>query len=705
MNTAEFEKVMVNIGFDPGLASFKGEYAKLLSALKASMATEKRLVGKIGSLNEEIVLNAGRVTQALRLAEEDGATIDDLRKQLERAWAMVEASKTREEASSQSSQALSAEAAQLRADLEKINEILAGDSIEALAASRDNLGSRLDTALGDLSSEKARGDGLVTELEARSQKLNQRRDEVRALKAEIALKTSEESKNARIVSALQADMTRLKEETESKVAEAAAARAAKADLEGAIARLQKSLEAQRGSTTAALAEAAEAANRVRRAEEELRSALERLAASGEAKAALDKELKEAKEATHRERTAGAKTAAKLEVAGKDLVAVKAARDAHAAELSKMRAELVTITKSYSSEQLVVREKERIAAKLDKEKAAAVERVARGEAALSEAELLSSQKDAEIAGLRAQIKELQQGAAKLRMVVGSLQRAVEQEKLSTEAAKTATAEALESLALKDAMVVELESREGDMMNKMRTMQAAFEAMRSERKAAQKSASTAQEEVAELQRKERIQANSIALLKDDAMLKDKWLVTEQFEVASLQKKINQRATECEKLRALLAEAGASVRLQGDELEKTVGLLKSSDEDSLAQKRAYDGLLVERDALATHLKSRNDELALARDKLAIMEVALGKGEKAYTAKEGETRTLKLKVGGGGMVFFCPSTTPPRTHRLTHACKTTPPPHPPFVWVPNRLPTFLESSSCHRPQPPGFHSLRARK
>ena len=36
-STAEFEKVMINLGFDPALSSFKGEYARLLGVLKNSL--------------------------------------------------------------------------------------------------------------------------------------------------------------------------------------------------------------------------------------------------------------------------------------------------------------------------------------------------------------------------------------------------------------------------------------------------------------------------------------------------------------------------------------------------------------------------------------------------------------------------------------------------------------------------------------------
>lgn len=643
VSTAEFEKVMVNMGFDPALSAFKGEYARLLAALKGSLSSEKRLVAKIGALNEEIVLNAGKVTQALRLAEEDGATIDDLRKQLERAWAMVEGANTRAEAAGQTSQGFQAEAAQLKSELGRMHELLAGDSIEELAAARDNLGSRLDTALVSLAAEKARGDGLVAELEARSQKLNQRRDEVRALRGEITLKSAEEAKTSRMVAALQADLARAKEEAEGRAAADALARSARGELEASIARLQKGLEAQRASTAAALSEASEGAARLRRAEEELRGYMDKATAAGEARAALERELKESREACARERAGAAKLAAKVEAAGKEVAAAKAAGEAAGVELGRLRGELAALGKSLSAEQGAVREREKAAARLEREKAAAQARVAAGQAALSEAEVEAAQREGELRAAGGEVAALSASVRKLQMAVDSLQRGLESERRGAEAARAATAEALEAGAVKEAMVVELEAREREGALKLRALQASYEALRNECAGARKAAAAGEEEAAELARRERISANHIAQLKDEVMAKDRYLVTEQFEVASLGKRLVARTGECEKLRVLLSEAGSSVRLQGEDLARCKGLLRSADEDSLAQKRAYDSLVCERDALAAQIKSRNDDLALARDRMGILEVAMAKGERAYQARETEIKVHKLKVRAG--------------------------------------------------------------
>ena len=58
--------------------------------------SEKRLIKKCRELNAEIVANAAKVQTALKLNEEDQSTIAALKKEIEKAWKMVDASHEKE---------------------------------------------------------------------------------------------------------------------------------------------------------------------------------------------------------------------------------------------------------------------------------------------------------------------------------------------------------------------------------------------------------------------------------------------------------------------------------------------------------------------------------------------------------------------------------------------------------------------------------
>ncbi len=82
---------------DKSLERFRVEYEKLHRALKKSHESEKRLIRKCRELNQEIVANAAKVQTAIKLSQEDQNTIASLKKEIEKAWKMVDASHEKEQ--------------------------------------------------------------------------------------------------------------------------------------------------------------------------------------------------------------------------------------------------------------------------------------------------------------------------------------------------------------------------------------------------------------------------------------------------------------------------------------------------------------------------------------------------------------------------------------------------------------------------------
>lgn len=80
---------------------------------------EKRLIKKCRELNTEIVSNAAKVQTALRLSEEDQATIGALRKEIEKAWKIVDASHEKEAKAKESITQLKLEIANLTKQVEQ----------------------------------------------------------------------------------------------------------------------------------------------------------------------------------------------------------------------------------------------------------------------------------------------------------------------------------------------------------------------------------------------------------------------------------------------------------------------------------------------------------------------------------------------------------------------------------------------------------
>ena len=73
-------QVLQELMGDRSLEKFRVEYEKLHRALKKSHESEKRLMQKCRELNAEIVANSAKVATALKLSQEDQATIASLKK-------------------------------------------------------------------------------------------------------------------------------------------------------------------------------------------------------------------------------------------------------------------------------------------------------------------------------------------------------------------------------------------------------------------------------------------------------------------------------------------------------------------------------------------------------------------------------------------------------------------------------------------------
>jgi len=125
----DFREVLNSMVGERSMQRFQAEYEKLYRALKTSYESEKRLVRRCKELNETLVGNATRVKAAMRLTQEDSSTILLLRKEVDRAWKLVETAKEREDKAKRLIQ-------DLRTEVGCLNKIV--DEGTGLSWSQDN---------------------------------------------------------------------------------------------------------------------------------------------------------------------------------------------------------------------------------------------------------------------------------------------------------------------------------------------------------------------------------------------------------------------------------------------------------------------------------------------------------------------------------------------------------------------------------------
>ncbi|WAR21360.1 CFA58-like protein [Mya arenaria] len=143
----DFQDVLGELMGDRSLEKFRNEYEKLHKALKKSHESEKRLMQKCRELNAEIVANSAKVSTALKLSQEDQATIASLKKEIEKAWKMVDAAHEKETRARETIQSLKLEISNLSKLVEQGAGLTMGQehSLQEIVKLREHLAQSSST--------------------------------------------------------------------------------------------------------------------------------------------------------------------------------------------------------------------------------------------------------------------------------------------------------------------------------------------------------------------------------------------------------------------------------------------------------------------------------------------------------------------------------------------------------------------------------
>lgn len=109
----DFQEVINELAGKDHLENFRIEYEKLHRTLLRCHENEKRLMKKCEELTQQIVANAIKIQTALNLTKEDQNTIAILKKEIDKAWKLVNASHEKEAKAKETIQKLTKEISEL----------------------------------------------------------------------------------------------------------------------------------------------------------------------------------------------------------------------------------------------------------------------------------------------------------------------------------------------------------------------------------------------------------------------------------------------------------------------------------------------------------------------------------------------------------------------------------------------------------------
>ena len=624
---------------------FRGEYEKLHAAFAASLASERALTRKCRELNAEAVENATKAQTALRLSEDDQATIDGLKREIEQAWKLVDATKEKEARAAASVDALESEAA----DAERAAESGAGaftekdGEIKELMVVKQALVAERDDQVRQIVSLRDEVMSVGAEL---------RRAEAERAKAQAGLAAAADAADAREAEAerearkkkrLEKEIVDLKRELGLKANEVKSKTGSLRDGEEHVKKLCAMLNEQRETTRRARKSRDALDEKATRLESELR---ERQRANAALQTECEKcraEVRERACETERALADAARVNKVRESALSKLRAAEKARGDAEGALKESRRTVAELERDAEAQRKHAQSDRKNRDELKRELDVLAKLKSQAESATQKQMSLTRVNENSKKTLEREVSGYKSEAQRQAKALCALE--TQREKFASEASAMHSKhlKALEEMKLRELENVDLLKQIADGEAKLRQQQNLYEAVRADRNVYSKNLVAAQDEIGEMKRKFKIMNQQVEQLKEEIGAKDIALVKEHFDHMKVEKEKESLRFELAKAAQATADAeraAAAKKAEVGDLERVVAEAAAERE---ALKKEHDIVVADRDVLGTQLVRRNDELALLYEKIKIQQSILNKGQLQYRDRLDELRVLKVKLGDG--------------------------------------------------------------
>jgi len=638
----DFQEVLNELTGDKSLEKFRVEYEKLHHALKKSHESEKRLMGKCRELNAEIVANAAKVSTALKLSQEDQTTISSLKKEIEKAWKMVDAAHDKETRARETIQALKLEITNLTKLVEQGAGLNMGqdNSVQELLKIKDDLTKERDEKLAEI--VKMRNDLTVAseQLNAYEGEKTEYLVKISELKEDIQVRSNEAQREMRKKEKLEREFSQVKTDAETKTNELKLKNSHLQRAQEDSIRLEQQLKEQRISNERAVKDTELLNNRLTKLQQDFDtqlSAAEQLAQENNQKTiemrGKEEEVSTLKQDSVRITRQREAIQRKLRTIEDQKVETEHQKETLKNQINALDKELESSKKQQEVDKKaiddLVRERDILNKNLLKAAGATQKQ-------LSLVRLHEQAKK----NLEQEIQNYKDEAQKQRKIIYQLEK--ERDRYINEASDLTqkVLQHMEDVKVREMQIFDYKKKIAEAETKLKQQQNLYEAVRSDRNLYSKNLIECQDDITEMKRKLRMMYHQIDQLKEEITSKESALVKEHLEHQRVEKEKDALKAELQLMKKEAGESKAYIEQQQTEERKLLKIIQEADSERLRQKKELDQVIGERDILGTQLVRRNDELALLYEKIKIQKSTLDKGEIQYRQRVEDIRLLKLEI-----------------------------------------------------------------
>ncbi|XP_041369085.1 cilia- and flagella-associated protein 58-like [Gigantopelta aegis] len=638
----DFQDVLQELMGDRSLEKFRAEYEKLHKALKKSHESEKRLMQKCRELNAEIVANSAKVSTALKLSQEDQGTISSLKKEIEKAWKMVDAAHEKETRARETIQSLKTEISNLSKLVEQGAGLTMGQehSVNELLKIKEELTKERDEQLQEITKLREQLAETGNQLATLEEDKAQAEQTILELNQDIQMRNNEAQREMRKKDKLERELKQTKADLDAKASDIKAMQTQIERYKQDILKLEQQVKEQRVFNERSIKDSevmhARFTKLTQEYDQQLMSA-DALATENQAKV---QELKQKEEEVTALKVETQRLNKTREIIQRKLRQAEDAKADVEQQRETLKGQVLGLERELEAAKKQAENDKKTIDDLIRERDILNKNLLKAASATQKQLHLVKLHEQSKKNLEQEIQNYKEEAQKQRKIIYQLEK--ERDRYINEASDLTqkVLQHMEDVKVREMQIFDYKKKIAEAETKLKQQQNLYEAVRSDRNLYSKNLIESQDEITEMKRKLKIMNHQIDQLKEEIQAKEAALVKEHLEHQRVEKEKETLKAELQKMKQQAAESKAYIEAQETEERKLLKIIAEADAERVRQKKELDQVISERDILGTQLVRRNDELALLYEKIKIQQSVLNKGEVQYNQRLEDIRVLKLEI-----------------------------------------------------------------
>ncbi|KAK1882426.1 Cilia- and flagella-associated protein 58 [Dissostichus eleginoides] len=620
----EFHIVLSELVGDESMDKVRGEYEKLIHALKKSRENEKRLMSKCRELNAEVMSTSTKVAAALKLSQDDETTITSLKRELDKAWKMVDAAHAKESKDKETIRTLKEEVSNLMQTAEQQTNISLDQEQSDLLKINEELTVERDELLTTVEALRGKLNKAITveqEMEARREQAS---ENISQLQQELQVQQNEISREMRLKEKLDKEVKQLQVDMEAKLGEIKALNVQGQRAKEEQQRLEQQLRElkmlnERSSKD--LEQMQLKNNKLLQDSEQLSAAKQHLSLENQQNA---NELKIREDEVNQMRQEMAKQTKMRETIQKKFHQMEDQKSDVEVQRETLRAQIAALEKDLESSQKQVESDRKAIDELVRERDILNKNMIKAALSTEKQQSLVKLLEQDKKTLEHEISGFRQEAQKQRKIIQQLEKERDRNINETSSLMQKVQQKVDDVEVREMEIFDWRKKVTEAECKLKQQENLLESVVSERNLYSKNLIEAQ----------------VTRLRDEITGKELALTKDQQEHKRLEKDNETLKGELQLMKLQLEETKQRVDSQKAEQLKLQKIIADADAEQIQQKKQLEQVIRERDNLIKQLLHRNDERALLYEKIRIQQSILSKGDFHYNQRMDDVRLLRVEI-----------------------------------------------------------------